>query len=824
MHMLTIPHGTRAGATVLIGVAATIWVSSLPLRGAPEAPSWANPPTVPGHTQITLQWLDAAGTFSSYSARCRTSNSGEAWTTVTGIPLTSNTYTFTGLNNQRSMEFQVGADDGSVTTWNAVRHKRARGASHTSGIPGGGQVNAIVKASSGIMIVGGDVSGFQRSLDAGETWYQASTGVHRANATRNVAALAHHSASATTYGVTGTAGIGYFWRSLDNGATWSKRYEGAGAAVEANSGVYPRKVGRLIAIEPSDVNAVYLGTLGGGVKKSVDGGVTWSQLMLAGVTIRGIALANGYVYAATDGAYVYRCTTSGASVTQFVGGNAPSTPEELVVVANALYTASNTAGILRLDNASTASATAAWVNLNIGTTTAAWCAIDGYVNGSDHVIVVGNSKPEQLGTTGRYTTVMKCTNAQAGSGFNWLNISSAATTTVSIAMAAGNGETYWKVDPAKQENFRYPPDVTTNKRLDGNSFSIDQIVIDPTNKNKIHVVGQMGMWRTLNGGTTWQPCVLGLSTPVLNCVALDSSHPGRVFFGDTDNGLWVSDDRGESMSYASMPTGLADKPTVCCLDVDPTTGLVYVAIGTSVGANIYSYDRTTRTWNKILGADGLSLKDKISGKEIKGVGVKQVAGSRVLMAAVDGAGLWRLADGGNWTQVQSDIVFGVASSLKSLPFTWSSINPSLIFFYDPPTGVWRSNDAGETWSEIWVKSSGVIYAGSLALRSDATTLFVSTDSGLYRLDSAQATPTIANLPITYPGKLAMEGDSLWVTGRADESGTSTVNLHHSTDGISFTTYTFPYYTGAAGFPMGLAVEPGYQYLAGHSLGIVVSNR
>lgn len=773
---------------------------------------------------MTLNWLDATGTFYSYSARYRTSNSGEPWTTVTGLPLASNTYTFMGLNNQRSLEFQVGADDGSVTIWNVARHKRARGVSHTSGIPGGGQVNAIVKASSGIMIVGGDVSGFQRSLDAGETWYQASSGVHRANATRNVAALAHHGASATTYGVTGAAGVGYFWKSTDNGATWSKRYEGAAAAVEANSGVYPRKVGRLIAIDPGDVNTVYLGTLNGGVKKSVDGGLTWTQLMLAGVTIRGLALDNGCIYAATDGTYIYRCATDGNSVTQFIGENAPVAPEEIVVIANTLYVASHASGILRLNDASTANATSAWVNLGIGTTTAAWCAIDGYISGSDHVIVVGNSKPEQLGTTGRYTTVMKCTNAQAASGFNWLDISSAPTTTVNIAMAAGNGETYWKVDPAKQENFRYPADVTTNKRLDGNSFSIDQIVIDPANKNKIHVVGQMGMWRTLNGGTTWQPCVLGLSTPVLNCVALDSSHPGRVFFGDTDNGLWVSDDRGESMSYASMPTGLADKPTICCLDVDTTTGLVYAAIGTSVGANVYSYDRTTRTWNKILGVDGLSLKDKISGREIKGVGVKQVAGSRVLMAAVDNAGLWRLAEGGDWTQVESDTVFGVAASLKSLPFTWSSTDPSLIFFYDPPTGVWRSNDAGESWSEIWVKPSGVIYTGSLALRSDAATLFVSTDDGLYRLDNADTTPTITDLGVTYPGKLAIDGDSLWVAGRADETGTATVNLHHSTDGFTFTTYTFPYYTGAAGFPMGMAVEPGYQYLAGHGLGIIISNR
>ena len=798
--------------------------AGLALAAAPGAPPWSDPATVPGNNQLTLDWLAAGGGVTGYCLRYRTSNSSEKWTEVANLPVSSTTYTVKDLTNLRSYEFQVGAmqADGAAA-WNDKFHARPRGPQHPSGLHAGGQVDAVIKAGDGIMVVGTDVGGFQRSLDGGETWFQSSRGVPRTLYSRAIGSLAYHSASGTLYGISGTAvgGLwnGNFFRSTDNGATWEMRYTGPAIAIEGNGG-NPRPVGKLIAVDPSNVNTVYVGSYDG-VKKSTDGGATWTVFALDGKVIRALVLDDGFLSAAAQGAGVCRLNAKG-ELTLFNGDGASRKPEEILPLEGNLYVAANTDGIIRLENPSTAAAGAAWTNLGVGSAKAKWCAIDGYLSKSGHVIVVGNAGPDKL-PNGRCTTVMKCLNAQAPSGFNWINISSADTTTVKITLAAGNGETYWRVDPAKGLSAAW----AEQKRLDGPGFGIDQIFIDPNNTDKIHIVGQMGIWRTLDGGTAWEPADLGLSNAVHNCVAVDPRNPGHVYVGDTDNGLWVSHDHAETIDYCTKPPS-GGKSSVCDIDVDPMTSLLYVATG-----DIWRYDPVRRSWSQVLGANGKALKNATGGKAVHGVKVGYVSGSLVVLAAVEGSGLWRLAKGGDWTKAATGPE-PASGPKKGWPFVWSS-GTSLVYFYDQRTGVWRSRDAGQDWTLIWNKptSGGVSITGSLAVGRDATKLFVAVEDGLYRLDHADTgapvgSPSgaiaVKNLNVSNPGRLAASGGTLYVTGGASLSGTADVILRKSTDGSTFTTFPDNYYEGAAGWPLGLAVAPGFQYTAASSMGTVVSER
>ena len=783
---------------------------------APDAPSWAGTAAVPGDRQITLNWRTAAGASASCRVRYRTSNSSEPWVSTANLPAGLTTYTVMGLRNLKSYEFQVGA-----SAWGAKVHARPRGTSHPSGLHGGGQINAIAKAGGGTMVAGSDVAAFQRSLDGGETWFQSSRGVIQGANSRNVASLIFHRASGTLYGVTGGRNYGNFWKSADNGETWTHLSSGAELAAEANSNNYPRRVGRLIAIDPANPNAIYLGTMTG-IKKSADGGVTWSALALTGEIVRSLILDNGILYAAIEEKGVYRCLPTG-SATRFDGRGAPTQPEELMTLGGSLYVAANTAGVLRLASASTAAAGAAWTDLAIGSTTARWSAMDGYASDGNHVLIVGNASPEQVGESGRYTTVMKCANAQAAAGFRWMNISSAATTTVRTTLAAGNGETYWRVDPGKGEGAA--PAWASYKRLDGSVFAIDQILIDPDNPAKIHAAGQMGIWRTLDGGATWEPAVFGLGAAVHNTVAVDPRRPGWVYVGDTDNGLWVSHDHAESVAYCTRPPA-GTKPTVCDLDVDAASGLVYVAIGD----DIWTYDPVRRAWGQIKDAGGKTLKEAAGGGIPHGVEAGQVSGSVVILAAVERSGLWRLAAGGKWTKIPAGPNLQSVPK-KGMPFEWPAGTP-LVYFYDGDTGVWRSRDAGQSWTPIWNKPFGAGGTGSLAVTGDTSKLFVAARDGLFRLDRADTGNPVGSaggieaikLGVPNPGRLAATSDTLWVAGAASPAGTESVVLWKSTDGSTFTPFKDDYYEGAAGFPLGLAVEPGFQYTAASSMGLVVSHR
>jgi hypothetical protein len=793
--------------------------AALALAAALGPPSWTDTPTVPGNSQMTLNWRPGVGAFTGCRVRYRMSNSSEPWASISNLPASLGTYTVVGLANLKSYEFQVGFSDaaGNVA-WSTKVHGRPRGNSHPSGLHGGGQVNVIVRAAGGTMVAGGDVSGFQRSIDGGETWFQSSRGVAQGSGSRAVASLVYDPASDTIYGVSGGRSNGNFRKSTDNGSTWVLLSSGAELGVEANSTNYPRRVGHLIAIDPAKPGTIYLGSLTG-IKKSSDGGATWTALALAGEVVRSLIVDDGVLYAAIERRGVYRCTATGLA-TLLNGNGAPTNPEEIVALGGNLYVAANTAGIVRLESASAAPAGTAWADLAIGSTTARWCAIDGYLSGGNHVLVVGNANPEQIGTSGRYTTVMKCANAQAPSGFKWTDISSAGTTTVKTTLAAGNGETYWRVDPAKGEGAA--PAWAATKRLDGPVFAIDQILIDRGNPDKIHVVGQMGIWRTLDGGATWEPAVIGLGAAVHNAVAVDPRHPGWVYVGDTDNGLWVSHDHAESVAYCTRPPS-GTKPTILDIDVDATTGFVY----TAVGDDIWSYDPVRRSWSQVKGADGKTLKEATGAKAPHGVEVGQVSGSVVILAAVEQSGLWHLAKGGTWMKSPSGPSL-TSLPKKGTPFEWPA-GTSLVYFYDGDSGIWRSQDAGKSWTRIWNKHFGG-GTGSLAVTADTSRLFVSSRDGLFRLDRADTggpvgTPggiVVNRLEVPDPGPLAAAGDTLWVTGTASPSGTANVVLWKSTNGSTFTAFKDDYYQGAAGFALGLAVEPGYQYTAANSMGLVVS--
>ena len=812
-------HSVRRISRRLTAIAFALLSTATSLAAVPGAPAWGTPPTTSASTPVTLNWQAASGSPTSYSIRYRTSNSAETYIVVPGLPLTPRTYTVTGLNNFQSYQFQVAAVNGSGTTWGTFWHARPRPLIHTSGLHAGGQVNAIVRGSPLIMIAGCDVAGFQRSADGGITWRQSSQGVFASNGTRAVAALAYHAGSNTFFGLCGGGGTGHFWASTDNGVSWTNKHSGTDIYADANSGNYPREVGRLIAVE--NANTLYLGANSNGVRKSTNGGTSWTGLnaTLNTKNVVGIALDAGFVFAAVRGEGVYRCTTSGGSLTRFTGTNSPGSAEEVFMLGGRLYVAAGTGGIRRLDSATTAGAAATWKNLGVGGGTASWCALDGYVDGSNHVLVVGNSNAEQLGATGRYTTVKKCANAEAASGWSWVDISSATTTTVNLTMAAGNGETYWRVDPAKGEGFA--ADWGDDKRIDGSSFNIDQIHIDPDDHDRIHVVGQMGIWRTLDSGVSWMPAVIGLSNAVLNNVVVDPAAPGRVYVGDTDNALWISDDYGETLSYAAKAPN-ASKVTIFAMDVD-TNGLVYVGLEkpTTGNGGLWSYNRSTQTWTEIAGSNG-TLRANSGNNSIHGVKVRHISGTRVILAAVANSGLWRLSGSGAWTRVQSSTMANLGGAVKNMPFAWAT--NSLVFFYDQHTGVWRSTNQGQNWTNIWSQTYSSQYVGSLAMRTNTTQLFATTDAGLYRLDGADAgTPTVVALSVANPGKLTAVGDTLWVAGRATPTSTADVKLHRSTNGSTFTTFTSNYYEGATGTVAAIAADAGRQYIVASGMGITVSD-
>jgi hypothetical protein len=338
----------------------------------------------------------------------------------------------------------------------------------------------------------------------------------------------------------------------------------------------------------------------------------------------------------------------------------------------------------------------------------------------------------------------------------------------------------------------------------------------------------MGIWRTLDGGKTWEPACIGVGAAILKCVAVDPNHPGYVYVGDTDNGMWISHDHGESVAYITKPPSTS-KPTINDIAVDPANSIVY-AISTD---GLWRYDPVRRLWSRPKGSDGKTLENATGGKVPREIGVVHTSGSSVILAVVDSSGIWRLAEGGDWMKASTGPdIKGVAPKGGKLQIVNLS-GSSVAYLGDVRSGIWRSRDAGQNWTLIWSKEFGANINGSIAVTSKQNELFVATNEGVCRLDQADTGDpvgsqgnaiVVTNLGGLKGGLLAGQGNTVWGSGKASPSGTQDVVLWKCIDGKNFTSFPDEYYEGAAGFASGLAVEPGFQYTSAGHFGAIVSER
>src|SRR5262249_25325403 len=191
----------------------------------------------------------------------------------------------------------------------------------------------------------------------------------------------------------------------------------------------------------------------------------------------------------------------------------------------------------------------------------------------------------------------------------------------------------------------------------------------------------------------------------------------------------------------------------------------------------------------------LGLKAKTGGKVAIGLAaLDDAAGTRVLLAAVWGSGLWR-HDGTTWTNRNASI--GASGSAgNQIPVTY--YGNGLAFVYDRKTRIWRSNNYGGARTLIWAKTSNDYLSGTVAY--DTTRpgrLWVSTAGKLYQLGGTDS-GTVAGGGITgagsdvtpagtQAGPVACRAGTLYYVTQDQGSGSGF--LATSNDGASFTDIT-----------------------------------
>jgi len=639
-----------------------------------------------------------------------------------------------------------------------------------SGHDGGGGQSAIAADpfTAGRIISGGDIWGFVRSLDFGRDFVSInvpeSGNIFYEERNTKVAAVKFSTITPNrVYAGVGRMGTGGgFVVSENGGDTWVMRstkpqFAGSNTDAPLLAQGHPRSVGNLIALDASSGSneIIYVGTYKQGLMRSSDQGKNWDTITFPGTAtpyIRGIAMSDtdpSTIYVAlwdmdgdTDKESVY-VVNNAPTATQAAVLAAPfSKAEELVVCHGVLYIAAHNSGVYTYTSADgfKPSYTDAGASL--------FYSIDGYWDDATQkaIVYAGTSTAKNVAGSS-YLNYSVIRTKDSGASWKCLTADESKLHK-NMKMGDENGDIWWhSVNDA-------------SAILGGNSFVACQTLVDPLDHKRVYVCGRAGLWRTDDALTTdnpsWYPCMRHVNATVDNAVLADPNNVNRVYLTDYDWTFLYSTDKASHMTQKAMSLGGGEEWGMA---VDSTTNpgspsAVYLGRGNALG---YNANPPSSAWqNTNLPATG----------NVMGCAVKKTAEGTVVLAAVEGSGIWRkvgAGTSGNWGSAPVYNANNVmkTSNTKQVVFSWGAGASQLVYLHDRNQGVFRSRDDGKTWEKItppsgstWLVSGrNASYSGTVTIdpTNESNCYITGTDGVFFSSNAADPTPTFTKISITGMG-------------------------------------------------------------------------
>ena len=228
-----------------------------------------------------------------------------------------------------------------------------------------------------------------------------------------------------------------------------------------------------------------------------------------------------------------------------------------------------------------------------------------------------------------------------------------------------------------------------------------------------------GVWKTVDGGSKWSNISDGFFGGSVGAVAVSESDPNVIYAGlgektvrgnvSSNFGVWKSTDAGKTWSFI----GLEDTRHIGRIRVHPANpDIVYVAAMGDLwqpdeGRGVYKSTDGGETWNKILFANedagAVDLVFQPGNPRIIYASIWNVRRTpHGLSSGGPGSELWKSTDSGaSWVQL-TELPNMPEAPRGIIGVTVSPANPDRVWaiIEAEDGGVFRSDDAGETWEKI----------------------------------------------------------------------------------------------------------------------------
>ncbi len=281
-----------------------------------------------------------------------------------------------------------------------------------------------------------------------------------------------------------------------------------------------------------------------------------------------------------------------------------------------------------------------------------------------------------------------------------------------------------------------------------------------------------GLWKTTDGGTTWKPVTDGqLGSASVGAVAVCKADPDVVYIGtgeseirgnvEQGDGVYKSTDAGKTWTHL----GLAATQNISKIRIAPDDcDHVYVAaFGVHSAPNpergVYKSTDGGKTWRKVLYRD-----DKTGAIDL----IIDPNDPDVLYASLweawrkswgfssggPGSGIFKSTDAGeHWTEITGNLGLEPASPIGKIGLAVSPANSKRVWAlveHEPQGGVYRSDDAGRTWTRVnderKLRQRAFYYSRIYADPKDENVVYA-LNTGIYRSkDGGKTFPTSLRVP------------------------------------------------------------------------------
>ena len=258
-----------------------------------------------------------------------------------------------------------------------------------------------------------------------------------------------------------------------------------------------------------------------------------------------------------------------------------------------------------------------------------------------------------------------------------------------------------------------------------------------------------GVWKTTNAGTTWFPATDAVhAIRGITALAVAQSQPqivyagtGSIFGTEYSSGIWKSTDAGALWQSA----GLQDAGAVTALLVDPNDPNLLLAATRGIALHkggergVYRSTDGGKTWQQVLD-------------------VGPVSGATGIV----------------WAYDNPRVIFATVRQTYHAP----GVSGFALFMHPGPTALYRSEDAGLTWSRVTGHNQpAVIGEIAVADHTHSQRLYMLARTGLYRSDDGGASWSLGTKMIyTSSKQVLVDPDN------PDVVYTMGTSVYRSTDG------------------------------------------